>query len=104
MDFGVALEEVFVNIVHHAYPDNGEHTICVDLNVQDGIVTMTVEDDGVSFDPLGAPRADTTSTLDERPIGGLGIHLIRSLMEQVLYERDCGRNRLIMKKRIQRSA
>jgi anti-sigma regulatory factor (Ser/Thr protein kinase) len=104
MTFSVALEEAFVNVVHHAYEDGREHGIVVGLAAEGGVLAMTIEDDGKAFDPTAAAPPDTTSAVEERAIGGLGIHLIRSLMEDVVYVREHGRNRLIMKKRIHEDA
>jgi serine/threonine-protein kinase RsbW len=96
----LALEEVFANVVLHGYRDSDSHEISVHAAVGDGTVTLTVEDDGIAFNPLDAPAADITQALEDRPVGGLGIHLIRSLMTEVAYARVDGRNRLEMKKKI----
>ena len=61
-------------------------------------VRVDVEDDGQPFNPLAAPEADTTKPLEERTIGGLGIHLVRKLMDGLEYQRQEGKNLLLMKK------
>ena len=60
---------------------------------------VRVEDDGRAFNPLDAPAPDLRSGIDERPIGGLGVHLVRSLMDSLEYHRERDRNIFIMRKR-----
>lgn len=100
LDTGVALEEVFANVVMHGYNDRAPHEILVRVAVENGEVVLMVEDDGVAFNPLEAPAADTSLPVEARPVGGLGIHLVRSLMSEVEYARQNGRNRLQMRKQI----
>ena len=100
MDVSLVLEEVFLNIVHHAFDDRRRHDIPVRIALDAGAIVLTVEDDGAPFNPLEAPEANVTLPLDERPIGGLGIMLIRGLMDEVVYTRDGARNRLVLTKRV----
>jgi sigma-B regulation protein RsbU (phosphoserine phosphatase) len=95
----LAVEEIFTNIVSHAYTDKREHEIGVSLSMQPGAVRIDVEDDGVPFNPLEAPEVDTTKPLEERTIGGLGIHLVRKLMDEMEYKRENARNLLTMTKK-----
>jgi len=99
-DFELALEEVFVNAVMHGYPDGGEHEISVSVALDDGVVNLTVEDDGLPFNPLEAPLVDLDLPFEQRGIGGLGIHLVKGLMDNLEYTRAEGRNRLVMRKKI----
>jgi len=99
-DVNLALEEVFLNVVHHGFTDTAEHTIVVRLAVEEACVVLTVEDDGIPFNPMDAPPPDIESPLEERKIGGLGIHLVRQVMDEVKYARDGELNRLAMTKRI----
>jgi serine/threonine-protein kinase RsbW len=96
----LALEEVFANIVLHGYRDSAEHEILVRMAVDDSEFVLSVEDDGVAFNPLEVPPVDTSLPLETRPVGGLGMHLVRSVMSEVEYARRDGRNRLQMKKHI----
>ena len=97
----LALDEVVTNIIRYAYNDNGlPHPIVVRLAFEEGVLAAQVEDDGRAFNPLEAPAPDIDATIEERPIGGLGIHLVRSMMDSVEYRRDDGRNVFIMKKRL----
>ena len=97
----LALDEVVTNIIRYAYDDNRlPHPIVVRLALEEGVLAMQVEDDGRAFNPLEAPAPDVNATIEERPIGGLGIHLVRSIVDSVEYRRDDGRNVFIMKKRL----
>jgi anti-sigma regulatory factor (Ser/Thr protein kinase) len=97
-DLNLALEEILTNIMSHGYVDEREHEIRVSLSLQPGAVRIEVEDDGRPFNPLQAPEVDTTKPLDERMAGGLGIHLVRRLMDGLEYKRERERNRLTMRK------
>ena len=99
-DFSLALEEVFGNVVRYGYRDSAEHQILVRMAIDDGSVVLTTEDDGIAFNPLEVPPPDFELPIENRPVGGLGMHLVRSLMEKLEYAREDGRNRLAMRKRI----
>ena len=97
--FELALEEIFMNIVMHGSEPG--RTPCVEVSLDGGAgetVTMTVEDDGPQFDPLSLPEPDVSSGLEERPVGGLGVFLVRQMMDAVSYERVGTRNQLKMMK------
>jgi anti-sigma regulatory factor (Ser/Thr protein kinase) len=72
----------------------------VDVHLHDQVLEVAIVDDAAAFNPLEARPPDTASGLDERPIGGLGIHVVRKLMDEMAYERREGRNRLTLRKRI----
>jgi anti-sigma regulatory factor (Ser/Thr protein kinase) len=96
----LALEEQVTNILAYAYEDAASHEIRVRLWVENQLLQIEVEDDGRAFDPLSRPPVDTSVPLEEKPIGGLGIHLIRSLMDEVVYRREGGKNILRMRKKV----
>ncbi len=96
----LALEEIFTNIVRYGYADSREHEIVIGVDVRAGTVVVTVEDDGREFDPLQTPEVDVAAPLEARPVGGLGIHLVRHLLDGVRYERRDGRNRLTLIKKM----
>jgi serine/threonine-protein kinase RsbW len=96
-DLNLALEEILNNIISYAYTDSREHEIKVRLSAQPGEIRAEVEDDGQPFNPLEAPEPDTAKSLEERTIGGLGIHLVRKLMDDIEYKRQGERNFLSMK-------
>ena len=102
-DLSLALEEVLVNIIRYGYPEGGKHEILVWLSVEQDSVIVSVEDDGTPFNPLDAPEPDIHLPLEKRPIGGLGIHLVKNLMDGLEYHRSEGQNRLVMRKHITRS-
>ena len=102
-DLNLALEEILTNIISYGYTDNREHEIKVRLSVQPGEVKAEVEDDGQPFNPLEAPEADIAQSLEERTIGGLGIHLVRKLMDGLEYKRQGDRNLLTIRKKTQKS-
>jgi anti-sigma regulatory factor (Ser/Thr protein kinase) len=97
---GVSLDEILTNIISYGYDDDDEHSIAVRVALEaDGLVTIEVADDGKPFNPLQMPEPDTSAAIDDRPIGGLGIHLVLRLMEDVAYRRENDRNILTLKHR-----
>ncbi|MGH7287576.1 MAG: ATP-binding protein [Myxococcota bacterium] len=100
----LVIEEVVCNIVFHAYEDDAEHEIELRLAVEGDALTLEVEDDGRDFDPFSVPAPDLGAPLPVRPVGGLGIALIRRLMDEVRHERRRGRNLLTLTKRGVREA
>ena len=98
--FNVALEEILTNVISYGYEDSGEHEIMIRLSCTEEEMTAEVEDDGRPFNPLEAAEPDTSKPLEDRPVGGLGIHFVRKFMDKVEYRRQQGKNLLMMKKRI----
>ncbi len=88
----LALEEMVTNIVKYGYDDLERHAIQVSLRVEGAMATLVLEDDGHAFNPLDVPAPDVRQSLQERPIGGLGIHLTRKMAASMEYRRDGGRN------------
>ncbi len=96
----LALEEHFTNVLNYAFADTLTHKILVRFDIDQGYLAVEVEDDGKPFNPLQVPAVDTSQPLDRRPVGGLGIHLIRKFMDELAYRRESGRNILLMRKRL----
>lgn len=96
----LALDEIVTNIVLYGFKDASGEEFEVRLAVEAGRFTGEVEDGGLAFNPLDAPTPDLNATLDERAFGGLGIHLVRHLMDKVDYRRDGAKNVLTILKRI----
>jgi anti-sigma regulatory factor (Ser/Thr protein kinase) len=95
----LVLEEAVANVIHHAFSDIPEpHRIAVELAIESDRITALVIDNGQPFDPSTAPGADTSLPLEERDPGGLGIRLMRRMMDQVAYQRVAGENRLRLEK------
>ncbi len=86
-NLNLVLEEVVVNVMHYAFPEPGQHAIHVRLQFADRWIRVTVRDAGRAFDPLSAPVPDLNLDLEQRAIGGLGVHYLRTLMDEVHYER-----------------
>lgn len=100
LTFELALEEVFMNVVMHGSPAGTSPWVEVSLALSEDGLTMTIEDTGPQFDPLSLPPPDVTAPLAERPVGGLGVFLVRQMMDTVSYHRVGGRNRLTMTKHL----
>ena len=98
--FELTLEEIFMNIVMHGSQPGRTPLVEVSLHRAAESVTMTVEDDGPQFDPLLLPPPDVTASLADRQVGGLGVFLVRKVMDSVTYARNAGRNQLCMTKRL----
>ena len=98
MNINLALEEAVANIIMYAYPPKDIILLKVTSTEKQLIFLLT--DKGASFDPTQVEEVDITLPIEERPIGGLGIFLIRSIMNEISYQRIDNENRLIMKKDI----
>ena len=93
----VAAEEIFVNVAHYAYkPDIGVVEVCVEITEDPRRASITFIDSGKQFNPLEKPDPDVTLPFEERPIGGLGIYMVKNSMNDVIYEFVNGQNRLTM--------
>lgn len=99
MQITVAVEEIFVNIAHYAYPD-GQGGMKLAVSNDDGIVTLCFTDSGIPFDPLAKADPDITLSAEERGIGGLGIYMVKKSMDEVRYERRDGQNIFAISKKI----
>ena len=100
-EINLALEEIFTNIFSYGFTDNSEHWIKIKISYDDETLIIRIEDDGVPFNPVAAEKPDMKSPVEERKIGGLGIHLIKQFMDEIAYERIGDHNFLTMKKTIQ---
>jgi len=94
----ITVEELVINAIKHGRCSPTEGAIEVGLRLCGKELHITITDTGTPFNLLNAPPPDLTSNLVDRPIGGLGIHLVRSLMNSVEYERKGGKNRLHLRK------
>jgi anti-sigma regulatory factor (Ser/Thr protein kinase) len=95
----VALEEAVTNIVHHAFIGIAPpHAIRLRLDVGAEAIAAEITDNGRAFDPSAQPRPDVSLPLDERAIGGLGIHLMRAMVDRIEYRRRGGCNHLRLEK------
>jgi len=87
-------DELVTNVIRHGYRDNRPRTIDVAVAVHADGLTLQLSDDGIPFDPFSRPAPDLSRPLDERPVGGLGIHLVRRLAAECRYARVDGRNQV----------
>lgn len=94
--FAIVFDELLSNIVRHAYPDDAAHVIECEIRRDDASIVATIVDDGDSFNPLEYPVPDTSAPLEERAVGGVGLHLVRRMMDDMRYERRDGRNVLTL--------
>ena len=92
----LALEEMVTNIVKYGFDDQAQHEIAILVDVTPDGVALQLEDDGHEFNPLEQDDPDVELDLEDRPIGGLGIFLVRRMLGAVAYERRDGRNILKM--------
>ncbi len=88
----VVFDELLTNIISYAYPDDKEHDIGIKVELSADRLKVSMVDDGIPFNPLGVETPDTDLPLEEREIGGLGIHLVRKMMDKVSYRRRIDKN------------
>ena len=94
----LTLEEIVLNCIKYGYDDDAQHVIDVDWEWENDQFRMTIRDDGHPFNPLDAPPPNLTDNLEDRPIGGLGLHLLRHLWSDLEYARMGDLNCLICRK------
>ena len=104
MSLNLALEEAVVNVMDYAYPQGTKGTINIEAEANDSRLKFTISDHGTPFDPTAQKEVDTTLSAEERPIGGLGIHLVRQMMDSINYERVDGQNILTLRKKLTHTA
>ena len=96
----VAIEEHLTNIITHGYNPEQTGTIRVRFDINSSALRIEIEDDASPYNPMEAPEVDTSLPLDEKPMGGLGVHLIRKSVDNLKYLRAGERNVLVMIKRL----
>lgn len=101
MSLNLAIEEAVVNVMDYAYPAGVKGDVEIEVVADDNWLTFTISDSGVAFDPTTKKDADITLSAEERPIGGLGIFLVRQLMDTIRYERVNGKNVLTLRKKME---
>ncbi|QQS49153.1 MAG: ATP-binding protein [Acidobacteriota bacterium] len=99
-EINLALDELLTNTITYGYDDGLEHRIHIRGSLVDGRIRIEIEDDGRAFNPLEAAVPDLEAPLVERPIGGLGIHLVRQLTDLIEYRRAAGKNIVILNKNV----
>lgn len=96
----VALDELLANALSHGQSGRDPCSVTVEVELDQERVTVIVTDDGTPFDPFGQDAPDTTLSVEKRPIGGLGIHLVGQLMDKVSYQRRDGHNVVVLVKEL----
>ena len=97
----LALEEWVANVIGYAYPKGMRGHVEVTADVSDGVLTLVIKDHGMPFDPTQQAEVDVDANLNDRAIGGLGIYLVRTIMDTVTYERTAdGYNRFVLTKNV----
>ncbi len=94
----VVFDELLSNIVLYAYLDEENHEIEVEIDASKERLKIIIVDDGRAFNPLEADKPDTSLPLEERKIGGLGIHLVLNMVDELTYKRDGNRNIVVFTK------
>ena len=100
MKMNLAIEEAVVNVMNYAYPAGTKGDVDIDAEADDEQLKFVISDSGTPFDPTQKGEVDTTLSAEERGIGGLGIHLIRQIMDSINYERVDGKNVLTLHKKL----
>ena len=92
----LAIEEIVTNIIKYGYDDTAPHTISVNLTLFPDTIRLQLKDDGHPFDPLQTPEPEIHVPLNQRKLGGLGLHLVRETVSRIAYRRKNGANLLEM--------
>jgi serine/threonine-protein kinase RsbW len=96
----LALEEHLTNIFSHGSGGPGPVEVHIRVELRGGTLQVEIRDEGRPFDPTLHPAPDLTVPLEQRPVGGLGIHMMRTVMDELHYRREGGSNVLVMRKRL----
>ncbi len=96
----VVLDEMITNVISYAWDDESDHQFNISIKMKQDLFTAVIEDDGKPFNPLLSEKVDVTQALEDKPIGGLGIHLARTMMDCLEYKYQKNKNILIIKKHI----
>ena len=104
MQMNLAIEEAVVNVMEYAYPSDVQGEVRINAVANDVRLKIIISDDGMPFDPTTRGEVDTTLSADERGIGGLGIYLVRRIMDSINYERVNGQNVFTLRKRLKKKS
>lgn len=98
MNLNLAIEEAVVNVMSYAYPKGTHGEVNIEILADARKFTVIIKDSGTPFDPTAQKEVDTTLSAEERPIGGLGIHLVRQIMDHIDYQYVDKQNILTLEK------
>jgi anti-sigma regulatory factor (Ser/Thr protein kinase) len=96
----LCMEELITNVIKYGYEQPSQRQIQIDLSLEQGLLVLEIVDDGKPFDPTRIPEPDLDVPLEQRQIGGLGIHLVRNYVDSMEYKRQGDQNITTLKKRI----
>ena len=88
----VSVDELLTNTISYGFDDGGRHRIEMTVRMESSVLVVELADDAKPYDPTTAPHPDIAAPIEERPIGGLGVHFVRELMDGFRYRRSDGRN------------
>ena len=97
-DVNICLDELFTNTVSYGFKDDLEHIIRFTMELDNRVLTLIIEDEGIPFNPLEKKDPEVPADLIDVSIGGLGIHIVRKLMDALSYKRESNKNKFTMKK------
>lgn len=98
MQLNLVLEEVITNIIFYGFPGKGRHDIEIHIDSSGGLISIVIQDDGILFNPLTVESPNLDVPVEERKIGGLGLHFVQTIMDEMIYERKNGKNILTLRK------
>jgi len=96
----IAIDELLANVLSHGQAGREACFVTIEAKLDQECVTVVLSDDGPAFDPFSRDAPDTTLSVEDRPIGGLGIHLVKQLMDRVSYQRREGHNEVVLVKQL----
>jgi anti-sigma regulatory factor (Ser/Thr protein kinase) len=99
----LAVDELFTNIVKYGFADNNLHYVAVTISHRDGKISIRLEDNGIPFDPAAKQTSELKDPLELCKIGGLGLHLVKKIMDDIVYERRGKKNVITLIKNIPRT-
>jgi anti-sigma regulatory factor (Ser/Thr protein kinase) len=97
-EINICLDELFTNTVLYGFKDDLEHIFRFTINLNDQTLILKIEDNGMPFNPLKKKNSELPADIDKARIGGLGIHIVKKLIDDIRYERKQGKNRLTLKR------
>jgi anti-sigma regulatory factor (Ser/Thr protein kinase) len=99
--FHIIFDDLLNNVISYGYNDEQRHFIDISLKLTASGLTVSIADDGVPFNPLAETAPDTTLSIEDRPIGGMGIHLVINMVDDISYQRTADKNVLTLTKSFQ---
>lgn len=99
-EINLSLDELVTNTINYGFDDENDHIIELDINLELKTIYIKLQDDGVMFDPFNKPDPDLSLSLEEKPIGGLGIYFVKQKMDEWSYERNGSFNIIKLRKEI----